>query len=364
MWYNQGAMNKISFGNLMVTGGAGFIGSNFIRHVFEKTGYAGRIVNFDALTYAGNPRSLDDVATKFGERYVFVRGDIRDPEAIRRAFDEYSIDAVCHFAAESHVDRSIVSPGAFIETNVNGTFNLLQAARERGDAFVRFHHVSTDEVFGSLGAEGFFSETTPYQPHSPYSASKASSDHIARAYHDTYGLNVTITNCSNNYGPYQFPEKLIPLMILNAVEGKPLPVYGEGLNIRDWLHVEDHCAAIWTVMTQAESGTTYCVGGRSELRNIDVVKRICALVERFRGPLPNGAPRESLITHVADRLGHDKRYAIDCSKIERDFDWRQTHTADSGFEETVRWYLDNPAWVESVRSGEYLRWIETYYAGR
>lgn len=357
-------MAEKQFNNLMVTGGAGFIGSNFIRYVFEKTGYAGRIVNFDALTYAGNPHSLDDISARFGNRYVFVHGDIRNKEAISRAMTEYDIDAICHFAAESHVDRSIVSPDAFVETNINGTFNLLQAARAAGGRFVRFHHVSTDEVFGSLGATGFFSETTPYQPHSPYSASKAASDHLVRAYHDTYGLNTTISNCSNNYGPFQFPEKLIPLMILNAKEGKPLPVYGEGLNVRDWLHVEDHCSAIWTVMTRAESGSTYCIGGRSELANIDVVKRICALVDRFCDPLPNGSPRTSLITHVADRLGHDKRYAIDCAKIERDFGWRQTHTAESGFEETVRWYLGNTAWVDSVRSGEYLKWIETYYAGR
>ena len=352
------------FNNLLVTGGAGFIGSNFIRHVFEKTGYKGRIVNFDALTYAGNPHSLDDVAERFGYRYVFVHADIRDINAIRKALADFSIDAICHFAAESHVDRSIVSPGDFIETNINGTFNLLQAAREAGSGFVRFHHVSTDEVFGSLGAEGFFSETTPYQPHSPYSASKASSDHLVRAFHDTYGLDVTISNCSNNYGPYQFPEKLIPLMILNAKEGKPLPVYGEGLNVRDWLHVEDHCAAIWTVMNSAASGSTYCIGGRSELRNIDVVGKICALVDRLCPPLPSGKPRTSLITHVADRLGHDLRYAIDCSKIERDFGWRQTHTADTGFEETVKWYLANEAWIDSVRSGEYRKWIETCYGNR
>ena len=352
------------FTNLLVTGGAGFIGSNFIRYVFEKTDFASRIVNFDALTYAGNPESLSDVAAKFGDRYVFVHADIRDPAAIRKAFAEYGIDAVAHFAAESHVDRSIVSPDDFIQTNFVGTFNLLQAARELGDRLVLFHHVSTDEVFGSLGPTGYFSETTPYQPHSPYSASKASSDHIVRAYHDTYGLPTTISNCSNNYGPYQFPEKLIPLMILNALEGKALPVYGEGLNIRDWLHVEDHCSAIWTVMTRADLGSTYCVGGRSELRNIDVVKRICALVDKLAPALPSGAPRESLITHVADRLGHDKRYAIDCSKLENDLGWRQSHNADTGFEETVKWYLANSAWVDSVRSGDYLKWLERNYANR
>ena len=355
---------KRTFKNLLVTGGAGFIGSNFIRYVFEKTDFSGRIINFDALTYAGNPRSLDDVAAKYGERYVFLHADIRDPAAIRKAFADYEVDAVAHFAAESHVDRSIVAPDDFIQTNIVGTFNLLQAARELGDKLTLFHHVSTDEVFGSLGETGYFSETTPYQPHSPYSSSKASSDHLVRAFHDTYGLPVTITNCSNNYGPYQFPEKLIPLMILNAYEGKPLPVYGAGLNIRDWLQVDDHCSAIWTVMTRAESGTTYCVGGRSELRNIDVVKKICAFVDKLAAPLPSGKPRESLITHVADRLGHDLRYAIDCSKIERDFGWRQTHTADTGFEETVKWYLNNAEWVESVRSGEYRKWIELYYARR
>ena len=321
-------------------------------------------MNFDALTYAGNPESLADVAAKYGDRYVFVHADIRNPAAVRKALADYGVDAIAHFAAESHVDRSIVSPDDFVQTNVVGTFNLLQAARELGDRLVLFHHVSTDEVFGSLGPTGFFSETTPYQPHSPYSSSKASSDHLVRAYHDTYGLPVTITNCSNNYGPYQFPEKLIPLMILNALEGKPLPVYGEGLNVRDWLHVEDHCAAIWTVMKRAESGSTYCVGGRCELRNIEVVRRICALVDRLAPPLPSGAPRESLITHVADRLGHDQRYAIDCSRIERDFGWRQTHDADSGFEATVRWYLDNRPWVDSVRTGEYRRWIERNYASR
>lgn len=350
--------------NLLVTGGAGFIGSNFIRYVFEKTDFQGRIINFDALTYAGNPKSLDDIAQRFGDRYIFVHADIRDLEAVRKAFADYEVDTICHFAAESHVDRSIVAPGDFIQTNIVGTYNLLQAAKELGDKLERFHHVSTDEVFGSLGDTGFFSETTPYQPHSPYSSSKAASDHLVRAYHDTYGLPTTISNCSNNYGPYQFPEKLIPLMIMNALEGKPLPVYGKGLNVRDWLHVDDHCSAIWTVMTKAKAGMTYCVGGRSELRNIEVVKKICALVDKLAEPLPSGEKRESLITYVADRLGHDQRYAIDCSLIENDFGWKQTHTADSGFEETVKWYLANSEWVESVRSGEYRKWIEQNYSNR
>lgn len=352
------------FSNLLVTGGAGFIGSNFIRYLFTKTDFRGMVINFDALTYAGNPHSLDDIAEQYSERYVFVHADIRDEAAIQRVFSEYHVDSVCHFAAESHVDRSIVAPNDFIQTNIVGTFNLLQVARETGDQLVRFHHVSTDEVFGSLGVNGFFNEETPYQPHSPYSSSKAASDHLVRAYHDTYGLPVTISNCSNNYGPYQFPEKLIPLMILNALEGKPLPVYGEGLNVRDWLQVEDHCSAIWAVMTQAAVGSTYCIGGRSELRNIDVVQKICRLVDELAPPLASGAPRSSLITHVADRLGHDMRYAIDCTKIECDLGWKQTHTADSGFRDTVLWYLKNPEWVNSVRSGEYRRWIDQNYSKR
>lgn len=352
------------YNNLLVTGGAGFIGSNFIRYLFEKTDFTGRVINFDALTYAGNPESLSDIKAKYGDRYVFVLGDIRSLDDVRRALKEYDVDAICHFAAESHVDRSILSPGDFIDTNIVGTFNLLQAARELGESFKRFHHVSTDEVFGSLGATGFFSEETPYNPHSPYSASKASSDHLVRAYHDTYGFPVTISNCSNNYGPYQFPEKLIPLMILNALEGKPLPVYGEGLNVRDWLHVEDHCRAIWTIMTKAGIGNTYCIGGRNEMRNIDVVKKICSILDKVAPPLKSGAPRESLITHVADRLGHDLRYAIDCTKLEEDFGWRVLHDAESGFQETVEWYLGNMDWVEGVRSGEYRKWIEQNYGNR
>ena len=350
--------------NLLVTGCCGFIGSNFVKLLLaERPEF--RIVNLDALTYAGNRANLAD-EEKNAPNYSFCHGDIRRPEDVERALGMLPgpVDAIVNFAAESHVDRSIVAPDDFVQTNIVGTFNLLQAARERGPRLSLFHHVSTDEVFGSLGPTGFFSETTPYAPHSPYSASKASSDHLVRAFHDTYGLPVTITNCSNNYGPFQFPEKLIPLMVLNALEGKPLPVYGEGLNVRDWLHVEDHCAAIWTVMARAEAGSTYCVGGRNERTNIDVVTRICALVDRLAPPLPSGAPRESLITHVADRLGHDRRYAIDCSKLEGDFGWTQAYTAENGFEQTVRWYLDNPAWVDSVRTGAYRTWIERNYAKR
>ena len=350
--------------NMLVTGGAGFIGSNFIRYVFEKTDFDGRIVNMDTLTYAGNPASLADVERDYGERYVFERADIRDREAVKGIFEKYDIDCVCHFAAESHVDRSIVAPDDFVQTNIIGTFNLLQVAKERGEKTELFHHVSTDEVFGSLRDTGYFTETTSYMPHRPYSASKAASDHLVRAYHDTYGLPITISNCSNNYGPYQFPEKLIPLMILNALEGKPLPVYGEGINVRDWLYVDDHCSAVWTVMTKAKAGETYVVGGRCEMRNIDVVKHIAALVDEFASPLPSGKPRIELMTFVKDRPGHDHRYAIDCARLENDFGWRQTETSDSGFAKTVRWYLDNAEWVESVRTGAYRQWIEKNYGKR
>ncbi|MBQ7666550.1 MAG: dTDP-glucose 4,6-dehydratase [Kiritimatiellae bacterium] len=353
-----------TFNNILVTGGAGFIGSNFIRYVLTKTDFAGRIVNYDALTYAGNAESLADVAQAFPGRYEFVHADIRDGAAVAAALEKYSVDAIVHFAAESHVDRSITSPDDFVQTNIVGTFRLLEAARAMGRKLALFHHVSTDEVFGSLGETGFFSETTPYAPHSPYSASKAGSDHLVRAFRDTYGLPVTLTNCSNNYGPYQFPEKLIPLMILNALEGKELPVYGEGTNVRDWLHVEDHCEAIWTVMTKAAIGETYCVGGRNEMRNIDVVGKICALVDTLAPPLASGAPRSSLIRHVKDRLGHDRRYAIDCSKLERDLGWKPAHDAKTGFEETVKWYLASSRWVDSVRTGAYRNWIERNYASR
>ena len=347
--------------NIIVTGGAGFIGSNFVFYMLEKHP-EDRIICVDKLTYAGNLSTLAPVMEN--PQFRFVKADICDRDAIYSLFEEEHPDVVVNFAAESHVDRSIASPDDFVQTNIVGTFRLLEAARERGPALKLFHHVSTDEVFGSLGETGFFSETTPYAPHSPYSASKAGSDHLVRAFRDTYGLPVTLTNCSNNYGPYQFPEKLIPLMVLNALEGKDLPVYGEGTNVRDWLHVEDHCEAIWTVMTQAALGETYCIGGRNEMRNIDVVGRICDLVDRLAPPLPSGAPRSSLVKHVKDRLGHDRRYAIDCSKLERDLGWKPKHDAASGFEETVRWYLGNPAWVESVRTGAYRNWIERNYSNR
>ena len=349
--------------NLLVTGGCGFIGANFARFLFEEAGFRGRVVNADLLTYAGNPLSLADIEAAHPERYVFRRADICDRAAMELIMDEFQIDAVAHFAAESHVDRSIVAPDTFVRTNVLGTQTLLDLCRRRMDRLEVFHHVSTDEVYGTLGEEGYFLETTPYAPSSPYSASKAASDHLVRAYHHTYGLPVTISNCSNNYGPYQFPEKLVPLMILNAIEGKPLPVYGDGRNVRDWLHVADHCRAVWAIMTRGRRGETYNVGGRSERRNLEVVGRIIDLVDQLCPALPSG-PRRNLITFVKDRPGHDWRYAIDCAKLERELGWTPRETFDSGMEDTVRWYLAHRDWVESVRTGEYARWIEAHYGKR
>jgi dTDP-glucose 4,6-dehydratase len=368
-------IHKRKLANILVTGGAGFIGSNFIRYLLTKTDFSGRVVNFDALTYAGNIESLSDIESAFGSdgaaakgRYVFVRGDIRDADVVKDAFSKYDIDTVVHFAAESHVDRSILGPKEFIETNILGTFTLLEAARafwtgtgqSRDD--VLFHHVSTDEVFGSLGDSGFFTETTPYDPRSPYSASKAGSDHLVRAYHHTYGIPVTLSNCSNNYGPYQFPEKLIPVMILNMLEGKRLPVYGDGKNIRDWLYVEDHNAAVWLVMNRGRAGESYNIGGENEWENIRLVKSLCGILAKAKG-VP-AEEYESLISFVADRPGHDRRYAIDCSKIKRDLGFKQSVDFASGLERTVRWYLENKTWVNRVRSGAYREWIEKNYGKR
>ncbi len=346
--------------NLMVTGGCGFIGSNFIRHLLEKSDFQGRIVNVDKLTYAGNPENLDDIARKHSNRYIFEKADICDRERLLEIFTRYNIDTVCHFAAESHVDRSIRRPAHFITTNIVGTFNLLEAARGRGGDFHLFHHVSTDEVYGSLGRRGFFRETTPYRPNSPYSASKAASDHLVRAYGHTYGLPVTISNCSNNYGPFQFPEKLIPLIILNAFEGKPLPVYGDGRNVRDWLYVDDHCEAIWTIMKSGRRGQTYNVGGNSEMENIRVVEMICDILDEMTPP-SDGKSRRGLITFVKDRPGHDRRYAIDSTKLRRELNWSPRESFDSGLRKTITWYLENKRWVDRVRSGDYLRWIEEHY---
>ncbi len=342
---------------ILVTGGAGFIGSNFVRQWLQEE--PDRIVNLDKLTYAGN---LDSLAEVFHDpRHVFVEGDICDQALVAKLLAEYRPWAIVNFAAESHVDRSIDGPEAFVQTNVVGTFRLLQAAREYWNTLddadksrFRFQHVSTDEVYGSLGPEGYFTETTPYAPNSPYSASKASADHFVRAYHHTYGLPTLITNCSNNYGPYQFPEKLIPLMILNAVEGKPLPVYGDGKNVRDWLYVEDHCRALRTVLRRGKPGEAYNIGGNCEMQNIEVVKTICKLVDRLKPGLPH-SPCESLITFVTDRPGHDRRYAIDASKIKAELGWEPQENFESGMERTVRWYLEHTEWVDRVTSGKYRR---------
>jgi dTDP-glucose 4,6-dehydratase len=344
--------------NLLVTGGYGFIGSNFIRHLLARDDFRGRIINADSLTYAGNPDNLGGVAEAHPGRYLFEKADICDLPALKSIFARHGIDAVCHFAAESHVDRSIKRPDSFIQTNILGTFNLLEAARGAGSRFRLFHHISTDEVYGSLGPEGYFTEETPYRPNSPYSASKASSDHLVRAYHETYGLPTTISNCSNNYGPYQFPEKLIPLIVLNALEGKPLPVYGDGKNVRDWLYVTDHCEAIRTIMEKGRRGETYNIGGHAEMENIAIVEMICDLVDELA---PAGASRRRLITFVTDRPGHDRRYAIDFSKLHAELGWSPAESFASGLRKTVIWYLGNRGWSERIRNGAYQSWIREQY---
>ncbi len=339
---------------ILVTGGAGFIGSAVTRHIISRTD--DEVCVLDKLTYAGNLDSLAPVAAD--PRYAFVRADICDRKAVDRVFTEFAPDAVMHLAAESHVDRSIDGPAAFIETNVVGTFTMLEAAlaywrsldAAKKDGF-RFLHISTDEVFGSLGREGLFREDTPYAPNSPYSASKAGSDHLVRAWRETYGLPTVTTNCSNNYGPYHFPEKLIPLTILNALEGKPLPVYGRGENVRDWLFVDDHAEALTLVVRKGEIGQTYNVGGRNEKRNIDVVESICSILDEIRPQ--GGRSHKELITFVTDRPGHDARYAIDCLKIERELGWAPEETFESGLRKTVQWYIDNPEWWGAIRSGKY-----------
>jgi dTDP-glucose 4,6-dehydratase len=352
---------------ILVTGGAGFIGSNFILSWMEAG--CGSVLNLDLLTYAGNPANLSSLERN--PRYAFVRGDICDAERVAGLLREHRPRAIVHFAAESHVDRSIASPEAFIRTNVQGTFVLLEQARvywtgldEDSRAAFRFLHVSTDEVYGTLGPDDpAFSELTAYAPNSPYAASKAGSDHLARAYFHTFGLPVLTTNCSNNYGPFQFPEKLIPLMILNAREGKPLPVYGDGKNVRDWLFVGDHCAAIRTVLANGRPGETYNIGGMSERANIDVVRTLCDLVDEMR-PQPGAAPRTRLITFVKDRPGHDRRYAIDARKIMHELGWKPAAEFESGLRKTVKWYLENSAWIDSVRTGAYREWIAKNYAER
>ena len=345
---------------LLITGGCGFIGANFIRYLLTESDFDGQIVNVDKLTYAGNLESLDGIEGSNSSRYQFIRADICDQDQMTQVFEQYQIDSICNFAAESHVDRSIEAPDELINTNILGTFQLLELARRFQDRIIRFHHISTDEVFGSLGEEGLFFEDTPYRPNSPYSASKAASDHLVRAYHMTYGLPVTISNCSNNYGPYQFPEKLIPLMILNALEGKPLPVYGDGLNIRDWLYVRDHCVAIWAIMNQGRAGDTYNIGGECEKKNMEVVTTICDLLDEML-PEKEQSNRRDLITFVNDRLGHDRRYAIDFTKLKEELGWIPSETFETGIQKTIQWYLDNPGWVERIKSGEYLLWMKKKY---
>ena len=333
--------------NLLITGGAGFIGSNLIQQVIDRPEIA-KLVNLDCLTYAGHLANLEPVAKH--PKYTFEKVDLRDKAEVLRVVQQHAITHVMHLAAESHVDRSISGPGDFIQTNIVGTFNLLEACRTQWPAAPasdsRFHHVSTDEVYGSLGATGFFTEETSYAPNSPYSASKASSDMLVRAYHHTYGMRTVITNCSNNYGPYQFPEKLIPVVIQNVLSRKSIPIYGDGMNVRDWLYVGDHAEALWRVLTAGKDGETYNVGGHNECANIHIVEIICDLIDEM-APHLGGASRK-LMTFVKDRPGHDRRYAIDASKIERELGWKPAHTFEKGIRETVRWYLDQQPWVKTV----------------
>ena len=353
--------------NVLVTGGAGFIGSNFI-HYLMRAEPGIQIVNLDALTYAGSLENLKDLPDP--KRHTFVHGDICDSSLVEELLCKRRIDTIVHFAAESHVDRSILGPALFVQTNVVGTFTLLEAARQvwladagSGSRPLRFHHVSTDEVYGSLGSgDPAFSETTPYSPRSPYSASKAASDHLVRAYFHTYGLPVTITNCSNNYGPYQFPEKLVPLTILNALQGKPLPVYGDGMQVRDWLYVEDHCEAIHLVLKQGAAGETYNIGGNNQPPNLEIIRQICVLLDELR---PAPALHAALITHVADRPGHDRRYAMDTAKVKTELNWQPRHDLTSGLRATVEWYLGHPDWVAAIAGHPgYGQWLKKNYGER
>ncbi len=355
--------------SILVTGGAGFIGSNFVHYLLGAEPDI-RLINLDALTYAGSLENLKDLPDP--ERHIFVKGDICDRQLLDELIKGYQIDTIVHFAAETHVDRSILGPDQFIQTNIVGTFTLLEAVRKywlEQQAFpldlVRFHHVSTDEVYGSLLPDDPpFSETTPYAPNSPYAASKAASDHLVRAYHHTYGLPVSITNCSNNYGGYQFPEKLVPLMILNALDGRPLPVYGDGQQIRDWLYVEDHCEAIWLVIRRGTPGETYNIGGNNQPVNLEIIQTLCDILDELQGESPH-APHASLIQHVVDRPGHDRRYAIDISKISRELDWQPSQSLTSGLLKTVQWYLDHPHWIDAIRKQQsYQGWLDQNYQKR
>ena len=355
--------------NVLVTGGAGFIGSNFIRFLqaHEKDV---QVINLDALTYAGSLLNLEDIPDL--DRHIFIRGDICDRSLVDDILHQYSIDTIVHFAAETHVDRSILGPGQFIQTNVIGTYTLLEAARQSWMVdhtvpldMVRFHHVSTDEVFGTLSPDDPpFNEETAYSPRSPYAASKAASDHLVRAYHHTYGLPVTISNCTNNYGPYQFPEKLIPLMILHARDGKPLPVYGDGQQVRDWLFVDDHCEAIWQILREGKIGQTYAIGGDNQPANLVIVETICEIMDEVSGNSPH-VPHRQLIQFVADRPGHDRRYDMDINKLRTELGWEPRQTLTTGLVQTVQWYLDHPEWVESVsRQADYQGWLQQNYESR
>lgn len=355
--------------NVLVTGGAGFIGSNFVRFLqaHEKDV---QVINLDALTYAGSLLNLEDIPDL--DRHIFIRGDICDRSLVDDILHQYSIDTIVHFAAETHVDRSILGPGQFIQTNVIGTYTLLEAARQSWMVdhtvpldMVRFHHVSTDEVFGTLSPDDPpFNEETAYSPRSPYAASKAASDHLVRAYHHTYGLPVTISNCTNNYGPYQFPEKLIPLMILHARDGKPLPVYGDGQQVRDWLFVDDHCEAIWQILREGKIGQTYAIGGDNQPANLVIVETICEIMDEVSGNSPH-VPHRQLIQFVADRPGHDRRYDMDITKIRTELGWEPRQTLTTGLVQTVQWYLDHPDWVESVsRQADYQGWLQQNYESR
>ena len=373
-------MSQRKLKNILVTGGCGFIGSNFINYLFglsatgeeafKDSGFTGNVINVDSLTYAGNGENLEQVQKQFGgTKYFFEHADITDRPAMEAIFKKYDIDTVIHFAAESHVDRSILGPEAFVKTNILGTYTLLDVARNfwncslaepRED--VLFHHISTDEVYGSLGDTGYFREDTPYDPRSPYSASKASSDHLVMAYSHTYALPVTLSNCTNNYGPYQFPEKLIPLMVLNMTQKKNLPVYGEGKNIRDWIYVEDHNRAVWQIVNSGKCGEKYNIGGENEWQNITLLHKLIEITAQEAGL--NQADIEKTITHVKDRPGHDARYAIDCSKIKKELGWERKMTFEEGLRLTVKWYLKNTQWIEHIQSGAYKNWIEKNYGDR
>lgn len=357
------------FNRILVTGGAGFIGSNFVHYVLENNPKT-YIVNLDLLTYAGSLENLKNLPSQ--ENHLFIKGDILDEELVQNILREHEIDAVIHFAAESHVDRSILGPGAFVQTNIVGTFSLLEAVRKvwleekkLGDGDVRFHHISTDEVYGTLASDDpAFEEGTPYAPNSPYAASKASSDHLVRSYAHTYGLPITLTNCTNNYGPYQFPEKLIPLMILNALEGKDLPIYGDGQQIRDWLYVEDHCAAIWQVLQNGRTGESYCVGGNNQPANLEIVDTLCSILDELQ-PHSSGKLYTSLKKFVQDRPGHDRRYAMKIDKINRELGWEPKYNLKDGLLKTVRWYLDEKEWIDAVqKEKDYQSWLDKNYAER